>query len=294
MPGSAKRCWTGSLTALTSSKPVPTATASVELSTKAGPNPRADRGLAGLRASATLQPEAQRISSHLVQRTATGGPKLIATAGPRSVAKRSTRHKQFLDLKSPIWNELTKIFYSLDRGLAISALAWKIASKTLEILRNKRVENGSNVATATDCKQGIPWRDDGACFRLRGGNTRFRPDPGGGESCEGPMHCPKGLKMARNGYLEQPELASSRVKAEFSSLGKLSGCCRQRTLWTIRWEDRRSQVFLGRFGRAVKSTTGMVPSLHRTRNGNWIPQNRRILLMKMSRLLTRLFTPYVG
>jgi hypothetical protein len=36
-------------------------------------------GLAGLRASATLQPEAQR--------TSTGGPKLIATDGPRSVAK---------------------------------------------------------------------------------------------------------------------------------------------------------------------------------------------------------------
>src|ERR1700739_2473630 len=43
--------------------------------------------LAGLRASATLQPEAQRLSIPLVQRTATGGPKLIATDGPRTVAK---------------------------------------------------------------------------------------------------------------------------------------------------------------------------------------------------------------
>src|ERR1700757_776088 len=59
--------------------------------------------LAGLRASATLQPEAQRLSIPLVQRTATGGPKLIATNVPRTVAKL----KQYADVA--FWNRRERI-----------------------------------------------------------------------------------------------------------------------------------------------------------------------------------------
>jgi hypothetical protein len=67
MPASVKRCWTGSPIALTSSKPAPTATSSGEPSRKAGPKVQTHGlidVLAGLRASATLQPEASESPYH--------------------------------------------------------------------------------------------------------------------------------------------------------------------------------------------------------------------------------------